>query len=742
MAEKALSIPVDRIGDYRLLARLGAGGMGVVYKALDLKLRRTVALKFLAEGAIAPADRERLLREARAASVLDHVNIATMHAVEEAEDGRLFLVMGYYEGETLAEKIGRAALPRAPAIDIACQIMRGLEHAHAHGIIHRDVKPSNVIVTRDGTVKIVDFGLARHFSLAGSTVSANLSGTFFYMSPEQAKGKPLDGRSDIWSVGVVLYQMVTGRLPFEGETVAATLLAIINEPPKPLFAVEDELQFILYRALSKSPEARYATCAEMLQDLQRLDLRENQPPASIDPHELRRVQRAAESAASFPGRWDRVFGRRWLRAAVLVVLAALAVGGALRWRAATRQPARTASLSASAAPAETVPVAYESYLKGREYLKRYDKADNLSKAITSLERAVQDDPGLAVGYAALGEAYWDKYIVEQNPRWLQQAEVYYKRAIKLDDQLPVVHIILGRIYSGSDKQLSLQEFQRALKLQPHNADALLGLAGVYESMGRLQDAERSYQEAVALRPDDWDGAYQLGKFYFQQGHYEKAAEEWRRVVRITPDNPRAHSSLGVALQELGRFDESEAELRKSLALQPTYPAYAMLGRLYYQQKRWAEAAAMGEKAVRLNQTDYRVWALLGPAYEWLRQEDNAARAYREERARLEEAVKLNPEDAELQSDLAQLYSKLRLREKAIASIQAALARAPEDPVVLTNAGETYESLGDRTTALRLLEKALKQGSPMGELERNPGLRNLLLDPRFRRIAEAAAPPHR
>ena len=258
----------------------------------------------------------------------------------------------------------------------------------------------------------------------------------------------------------------------------------------------------------------------------------------------------------------------------------------------------------------------------------------------------------------------------------EQAEVYYKRAIQLDDQLPVVHIILGRLYSGSDKQLALQEFQRALKLQPHNADALLGLAGVYESMERPQDAERLYQEAVALRPNNWDGHYQLANFYFHQRHNDKAAGEWRRVVTITPDNARAHSSLGVALQELGRLDESEAELKESLALQPTYPAYAMLGRLYCQQKRWAEAAAMGEEAAKRNQTDYRVWAMLGPVYEWLNRKDKADKAYREELVRLEEAVKLNREDAALQSDLGQLYSKLRLREKAITTIQSALAPLP------------------------------------------------------------------
>src|SRR5690349_11863464 len=242
-----------RIAGYEVQGKLGAGGMGVVYKALDLKLNRTVALKFLSEQDVAADDRDRLLHEARAASALDHANIAAVHTIEETADGRTFIVMGYYEGETLAAKVRRGPLQPAQAVAIALQIARGLEHAHARNITHRDMKPSNVMITSDGTAKILDFGLARMHGPSASTDSASLRGTLLYMSPEQAQGRTPDVRSDIWAFGVVLYQMLTGRLPFFTDNAASTILAILNSPPPPMTGVAEELQLIVLRALSKTP---------------------------------------------------------------------------------------------------------------------------------------------------------------------------------------------------------------------------------------------------------------------------------------------------------------------------------------------------------------------------------------------------------------------------------------------------------------------------------------------------------
>src|SRR5271166_6715120 len=241
--------------------------MGVVYRALDVKLERTVALKFLPEHVVSSSeDKERFLREARTASSLDHPNIGVIHGLEETSDGRSFIVMAYYAGEPLSRKMRRGPLPMAEAVDIAIQIGEGLAAAHAATVVHRDIKPSNVILTQNGVAKIVDFGLARLAS-TGSTQSISTAGTIGYMSPEQTVGKYVDQRTDIWSLGIVLAEMVTGKNPFLRPTPAGTIYAILNEAPAPMEEIPIDLMGVIYRALSKEPATRYQSCREMVADL-------------------------------------------------------------------------------------------------------------------------------------------------------------------------------------------------------------------------------------------------------------------------------------------------------------------------------------------------------------------------------------------------------------------------------------------------------------------------------------------
>src|SRR6267142_3553583 len=256
------------ISHYRITEKLGAGGMGIVYKALDMTLERTVALKFLPDGvAVSDEDKKDLLREARAASGLDHPNIGVVHGLEESEDRQLFIVMQYYEGETLAHKISRGMIPVRESLDLAIQVARGLNAAHAHNIVHRDVKPSNVIITREKVAKIVDFGLARVVASVSATQSISSTGTLPYMAPEQILGEAIDQRCDIWALGVILVQMITGSHPFIRPNKGAMTFAILNQPPAALDVVPKAVSPIAYRALSKKPERRYAGANEMLRDL-------------------------------------------------------------------------------------------------------------------------------------------------------------------------------------------------------------------------------------------------------------------------------------------------------------------------------------------------------------------------------------------------------------------------------------------------------------------------------------------
>ncbi len=262
------------ISHYKITEKLGEGGMGVVYKAQDTKLDRPVALKFLAPHLLRDQEgRKRFEREAKAAAKLDHPNICTVYEIDEV-DGRTFIVMAFLEGRTLSERIDEGPLKLPEALSIAIQMAEGLEAAHAKGITHRDIKPDNVMLMSGsrGLVKLMDFGLAQ---LAGSsqfTREGTTLGTVNYMSPEQAEGSPTGQATDLWSLGVVLYEMVAGQRPFRGEFDRAIVYSIMNEPPEPLTAVRTgvskELERIVNKCLGKKPEQRYHHTDEVLGDLQ------------------------------------------------------------------------------------------------------------------------------------------------------------------------------------------------------------------------------------------------------------------------------------------------------------------------------------------------------------------------------------------------------------------------------------------------------------------------------------------
>lgn len=262
------------VKQYRILELLGSGGMGAVYRAVDTRLDRDIALKFLPPHlSTSEAERTRFIREAKAASALDHPNICTVHEIGEAEDGRLFISMACYEGESLRDRLRRGPIPIDEALDLAIQVGEGLTAAHSKGIVHRDIKPANLLVTLEGRIKIVDFGLAKSVGTAQLTKTGSTIGTAAYMSPEQARGDDVGSQTDIWSLGVVLYEMLTGKRPFRGEFEAAMIYSIVNQDPDPPSkhdpSIPPELERILLRALQKEPDERYASVEELVGDLSR-----------------------------------------------------------------------------------------------------------------------------------------------------------------------------------------------------------------------------------------------------------------------------------------------------------------------------------------------------------------------------------------------------------------------------------------------------------------------------------------
>jgi len=872
------------IAHYRITSKLGAGGMGVVYKATDLKLERTVALKFLPQDStLNEAEKDRLRREARAASSLDHANIGVIYDLEESGDGQIFIVMGYYEGETLAQKISRGLLPVSESLDIAMQIAGGLGSAHARNIVHRDIKPSNIIITKEKTVKIVDFGLARIAATVSATQSVTTTGTLPYMAPEQILGEPVDQRSDVWALGVILVQMLTGSHPFLRPNTGAMTFAILNQPPAAIDAVIPLLQPIVLRALSKQPAHRYAGGREMLGDLEaaRAQLSGSHaladPPTATRAVDLREMEEMMANATT--PRWmgptpATVLApvpkkRGWLYAVIavlsiaLVAVAALSISPALRQRfsdlfsaggekhiavlpidsvgddpsnaavadglmdsltgklsnldetqhslwvvpasvvrsrkvtdpstafrdlgatmvvkgklqragnniqltvdlidakglrqigsatlengagdlaalqidAVTRlarmMHIRVANAALKSSDGAATPTAYEGYLKALGYMQRYDKPGNLDMAIAALQNAVDADPRFALGYAELGEAYRLKNRVDPNPHWIDKASANLARASQLDDKLPTTFVALGKLHSSLQKNdLALQEFQKALEINPRDAEAIIGMAGTYEKMGRLKDAEEDFTRAAALRPDYWDGYNGLGAFYQRQGRNADAITQYRRVIELTPDNAVAYSNLGVAYLGLGdakSLAAAESAFRKSLQLTPTYAAYANLGVLYIGQKRYPESAEMTRKALEINDKDWRVWDNLLQSYLWMNQKDQAHAARVMATKLLVEYVAQHPQDAGAVADLASFYAEDHLRDKALAEINGALTLAPKDSDVLLYAAEVYEQFGDRTRALQYAHESLKNGGTMDDIRGHFGLRELSSDASF------------
>ena len=865
----------EQVGGYKILGTAGVGGMGVVYKALDLKLNRTVALKFLpADLTLSAKDKERFLQEARTASALDHTNIGVIHGLEETPDGHAFIVMAYYEGLTLQERIRRGPMAPKDAIEIVSQVARGLMEAHEHSIIHRDIKPSNIIITRQNVAKIVDFGLARASSNAATTLTAGPVGTLAYMSPEQVRNEPLDRRTDIWSMGVVMDEMLSGKHPFERGNVSAVLLAILEQPP-PVEEMDPLLAAIVCRALAKDRTHRYADCREFLADIEACKPTLASAPSAPSNRNLktssRDLKRALEHASSsrpLATPVDRA--RRWvveLSAAVLL-LAALSLllpslrqrvgdllsgktGGtekhiavlpfdnigndasneaiseglmdsltsklsnlqegeqalwvvpasevrrrkvndpesALREFGATlvvkgsvmrdnsgvhltinlirtkdirqegslslQDPAGdfaalqdqavsglarlmhvevpATALRASEGPA--APAAYESYLKALGYMQRYDKPGNLDLAINALTGALGTDSQFALGYAALGEAYRLKYLLDKNLKWTELALANGNKATKLNHSLPTAYVTLGQVHSAlGQNDLALSEFQRALRLDSRNADALQGEAHSYDQAGRTADAEAAYKQAIALRPDYWDGYNSLGLFYDDHGKYDDAIAQLQHAIQLTPDNAQAYSNLGAAYLDSGdpkKAPLAEAALKKSIELSPSYPAYANLGFLYHARHDYADAAAVTEKALALNDKNFMVWANLAAAYENLGDLKKAAAAQDREQPLLEQALQQSPRDAASHARLGLLYAQKKMREKALSQIQTALALAPEDSDVLENVGEAYELLGDRKQAIEYIEKSLQKGYSLEVVKWDPNLKNLLSDPNFR-----------
>jgi len=725
------------ISHYRIVRQLGVGGMGVVYEAEDTRLGRNVAVKFLSSELAKDAPMlERFEREARAASALNHPGICTVHAIEQA-DGQSFIVMELVDGEPLSTRLAGHPMEIGALLDLAIQMADALESAHAKGIVHRDLKPMNMMITSRGQLKILDFGLAK-FEGPGAasaqtatptapprsdlTEAGTVFGTVHYMSPEQARGLATDTRTDIFSLGAILYQMASGDRPFEGDTQAVIFDAILNRDPRPLAdanpAMPEALGPILEKALEKDRSLRYQTATELKTDLLRLRRKlEGGRSGASAAADSKPPRRAARSIAvlyfeNLSGVKEDEYLRDGITEDILTDLSKIT--GLSVFPRTTMLAFRDKKTTAADA--------------SRQLRADFALEGSLRRAGNRLRISAQ------LVDASTGFPVWsERYDREMSDIFEVQDEIAHKIAealrIKLTPQeqadlaaKPTENLqaydqyLRGRSYARRrttrDMEFALQMFENAVTLDPNFALAWAAIANGC--------AHAQY----------WSGP---GGTYM-----ERAQSASLRAVALAPDIPEVLVSQGWILYAGGRYDDAVRLTRAAISRKRDCEgAYYLLLRSLFAGGKHAEVAALKEEAIEAAGTDYNVYIPIMNALGSLGRTD----ASRDVRLRLTQTLENHlrevPEDARARILLGGMYSQEHRVDDAIRETNLAMTLRPNEATVLYNAACTFANLERRAEAIDALRKAWDAGYRDAEwTRRDPDLAPLHGEPEFDRLFPA------
>ena len=728
------------VSHYRIIRKLGSGGMGVVYEAEDTRLGRSVAVKFLTDEMERDTSLlERFQREARAASALNHPGICTVHSIEQ-HGKRHFIVMELLEGRTLAQRMSDGAIEIGELLDLGIQIADALESAHSKGIVHRDLKPVNLIVNERGQVKILDFGLAKMDSTRtarGSDDSASqidtmlgtdqltqagaVIGTIYYMSPEQARGQLTDSRTDLFSLGAVLYQMASGQLPFQGDTQPVVFEAILNRQPRPLTesnpGLPADLERILEKALEKDRSMRYQTANDLKTDLMRLKRKLDSGQRQIEemtPTRAAGERREGKSIAvlyfqNLSGAGEDEYFRDGVTEDVITELSKIEglrtfsrstvlafrdkpvstrqigqqIGAAYVLEGSLRRAGDRLRINAQLVDTQTDhPVWSERY--DREMKDVFEVQDEIARKIAEALRvklSPQEQQALAAKPTANLQAY-DVYL---------RAKSYARRLTR------------------QDSEFALQMYESAVAQDPNFALAYAAIANVcamyhynYERGASWIDRARAAAEkANALQPDLPEARVAQAWILYARGEYEDAQRVVRAVVDRKPD---------------------------------TEGAYYLLLRSLFAAGDYLEIAKIAEQAVEASGNDYNVFIPISNALSALGKND-ALKSTRYRQIQVFEAhLRQVPEDARARILLAGAYADEGRGEDAVREASLAMVLRPNEATVLYNAACTFCALGRRSDALDALGKAWRAGfRDADRARRDPDLAVLHDDPEFEKL---------
>ena len=573
--------PGTRLGQYEIVSLLGGGGMGVVYNAQDTRLKRQVAIKLLPpELTRDETAKQRFLQEAQTASALDHPNICTIHEINETADGQLYLVMAYYEGETLKERIERGPLEVDDAIDIATQVGQGLAKAHAAGIVHRDIKPANLMVTADGTVKVLDFGLAKLAGTEGVTQTGTTVGTVAYMSPEQARGQKVDHRTDIWSLGVVLCEMLAGKPPFQGENLLSIANAILESAPPVLTGSSSSSQSVVTRALSKDRAQRFQSVPDLLGELRKLQ-HSPEAPTPVSPTQPDVPSIAVLPFADMSPQKDQDYFCEGMAEEIINALTTLDGLHVASRTSAFQAKARDFDIAEIGSRLKVGAVLEGSVRKAGNRLRVTAQLINVSDGYHLWsERYDRDMDDVFAVQDEIAKAVVDKLKV----KLLGEQDVpVIKRPT---ESLEAYNLCLkGRYYlvrlAGPAFEKGLECFTQALALEPTYAQAHAGIAQVQAVRAVLSfaapqtvmpGAKEAALKALAIDETVADAHTALGLVLHYYGWNRPGAErEYRRALELNPSDTFARANYAFLLGTEGRADVSVAEARYAVERDPISP---------------------------------------------------------------------------------------------------------------------------------------------------------------------------